>query len=703
MSSDADAMDKTRQTQLMRACRKDAMEDARSLLEQKASVNICSWVGKQAETALTVALLQSSTDLVKLLLENRAAPNLELGRCGHQPLTLAAQRGDVDKIKLLLEAKALIDESPRVKGSRQRHSALSEASRAGRPAAVNCLLKCNAWIGFRDHQGLNALMHAVSMCPSRDPFRYVEVADMLLKAGLSACDLSVKGEGIPAGRSVLMMACKSADVSMVRLLLANSASAEINVTDSSGASALTLSIWRGCPETVQLLLENHADANRVNQKGESAACYAQKMQSSQQIRNLVGCVAAPDPPSRKGELLDKAENRRRPANAVDSVARNEKKMKMADPSTDTDQQNGEVDLSALHQTGGSNWIFHQGQLINLEDEADTAGLSENDFAMLLAEACAKNERPSPALEKVPLQSWELDKMLQIAEQTMAAVESGRYTPQYGEVLLTSLRGWPGDVHWLQSEVKRMEELLTGKDHMSLQALRQEINDSLVSTLREVQKNLQSAILDPPRNCRRAAAEAGPLSMAVCSACHGSGKLLEEACPLCEGDPSFASETSSSSGCDHACDVVSQRGGFRKIRCCHCAYRQLHIEIFEGMKEWWHRRSMETPDIEQPDRWRFFCGACSRRWSAKEQSAGFSRADTQQSLSMPVPFGGCVLCVAGTATNAEEVHPSCIRRQGSNAHSSTEPHDASSEAGSWTLVLDSDDGGWAIVDVCDTST
>jgi len=704
---DIDAKDATRQTQLMWACRQDAMEEVRRLLEQKASVNIYSWIGGEAMTALSVAVLQSSTDLVKLLLENRAVPNLVLGRRGHQPLSLAAQLGDVEKMRLLLEAKALVAELPRGKdtyGQYRTESALLHASRAGHPAAVSFLLNCQASIGFRDQQDLSALMHVVSMCPSTDASRYVEVADILLKSGMSACDrLVAKDAGIPKGRSVLMMACKSANVSMLRLLLANRASAEINATDSSGASALTLSIWRGCPEIVQLLLESHADAQKVNHKGESAACYAQKMQSSLLIRDLVGRVAEPDLPPQKKKLLDRDEKRRR---TVESDVE-----EMFDPSTD--QRNGKVDLSALSQTGTSSWVFHQGRAINLEDETDTASLSEDEFAMLLAEACAKNERPTAALEKVPLQSWELEKMVQIAQQTMAAIESGRYTPEYGDVLLTTLRGWPGDAHWLEAEVQRIEDLLTGKDHSSLQALKQEINDSLVSTLREVQKNLHSVGLEIPSHGVKDAEASCPAEpyMEKCAVCHGSGELLPEVCPLCEGDPRFVKGTSSSSGCDHACDVISHRQGLPKTWCCHCACRRLHTELFEGLKAWWHSQSIETPDIRQADSWRFFCGSCYRRWSGMEQAACSSRTDMQQSLSIPVPFGGRVLCVTSSAMNAEAVQPSCIRRHGSDAHSRTamrstshnDSNDAPSEAGSWTWLFDSDDGSWEIIDECEAST
>mmetsp|Transcript_96180 Transcript_96180/g.170741 ORF Transcript_96180/g.170741 Transcript_96180/m.170741 type:complete len:748 (-) Transcript_96180:92-2335(-) len=699
-----DAKDSTGQTSLMRACSKDAVEDARSLLEKKANVNIFHRFSGEPATALSMAVLQGSRDLVKLLLENWAEPNLVLGPRGHQPLSHAARLGDVEKMRLLLDAKALVDELPRARdphSQHQRASALVEASKAGNPEAVSFLVKSRASIEFRDLSDMNALMHVVSWCPSRKACaNYDKVAEILLEAGISACDRLAKNVSIPRGRSVLMMACRSANLSTVRLLLAKRASAEINTTDSSGASALMISIWRACPEFVQLLLQSRADVNIVNQKGVSAASYADRMHSSQVIRNLVGaCVT--DSPSQQEDLLDQVDKRRRTAASADSVIRSDEAVAH---SSKTDQRHGEVDLSELQQAGGSNWVFHNGRVINLEDEADTACLAESEFATLLAEASAKNTLPRPASQKVPLQSWEFDKMVQIAQQTMAAIESGRYTPEHGQILLTMLRGWPGDVRWLQAEVQRMEGLFARSDQSSLQALRKEINDSLVSTLREVQKNLHLVGLEPPGDAE-ASCHAGP-DMDVCAACHGSGQLLEEACPLCEGDPHFAKETIFKPACRHACDVISHRQGLSKVGCCHCTHRRLPTELFAALKVWWHHQSFEPPEVQEAERWRFFCGACSIRWSGMEGSADFLCTDMQQSVLMPVPFGGRVLCVPRSEVHAEAVQPSSFQMKASDAHSRAAPlsnarhdsNDASSDAGSWTFLFDSDDvAGWEIVD------
>lgn len=90
-------------TSLMWAAQLNHTEIAAALLHAGANPNLVELTYE--ETALTIALFNDSIDVVKLLLENNADPNLQ-DSSGWTPLMTAASRGDAEGVQVLVEGGA---------------------------------------------------------------------------------------------------------------------------------------------------------------------------------------------------------------------------------------------------------------------------------------------------------------------------------------------------------------------------------------------------------------------------------------------------------------------------------------------------------------------------------------------------------------------------------------------------------------------
>jgi len=764
----------------MRACCEGLLEDARNLIDQGADVNLsihlpivtgtmCNSLASAAQgvpwTALSLAVFKSSTDVVQLLLDAQAHPNLQLRSNGDQPLTVAAYLGHVNKMQCLLQARAFVDEAPRINSSLggPRTSALLDAAREGHVEAVRLLLAYRASIKTQAPNGMNALMLATSnaFCP-----RYDEVVKVLLDAGSDACGKLPCGGFLNAGRTVLMLACKNGRPSVVSLLLDWGAGAVVGALDSNGSTAMVLSIWRDCDKVMKLLLSATVDANNVDGKGNGVAYYKKKFHGKRRKQSVLESSNEVEEDSHtlpSKALMREAGTWEDNSNPTGSASSSALVLgdtpaapipptvahEPADRPSATTVLPAEQNLTQLHKNGVHNWVFHKGQPINLEDELDTAHLSESELAMLLAQACAPRSPSHP----LPLQPWEMDKMLQIAEQTIAAIDAGRYISQYGEVLLNMLRGWPGDAKWVNAEVGRIEQLVTTNDAASLAALRREINESLVATLREVQKDLNRLQLENPepvvshRNLetvfQRTMAESklglgdteeeAALKQAIVESMAESMSPMAVAAGTTGNDASVGSasveesietksaaecsagiysvvtgtvgscDTTAGPFCDHTCNVVSNRQGQFRTSCCHCVCRGLRDGVLPGLDKWWRMRGICVPHVEEG--LRFFCGSCSIRFEVVERNL---------LEALPVPFGGNVLRAAAWASSsmrAEVVQPVGFhkRKHGGDSIATVKSvcndvDDALSDTSSWVLLDNPEDEGcWEVVDALSAVT
>merc|ERR1711956_179506 len=91
----------------------------------------------------------------------------------------------------------------------------------------------------------------------------------------------------------------------------------------------------------------------------------------------------------------------------------------------------------------------------------------------------------------PLQRWEAEKLKSVATQVVVALESGRYTEDFGQILLEQFQSWPGADTWAGAEGSRIALLVAvaQNDPHKKNELLQWIETSLLSTLREVEKEV----------------------------------------------------------------------------------------------------------------------------------------------------------------------------------------------------------------------
>lgn len=152
---------------LFKAVNKNDLSMARAAVLKGESVNP---VDNQGRTPLMVAIANGATDMVKLLLDNRAHVN-GADRVGNTPLHYAAQAGDGDMVGLLAAKGGKVNQE-----NKQGLTPLMAAARFGHAGAVERLLKVGARVDVADYTGRTALAWA-------DEGRNSRVATLLRGAG----------------------------------------------------------------------------------------------------------------------------------------------------------------------------------------------------------------------------------------------------------------------------------------------------------------------------------------------------------------------------------------------------------------------------------------------------------------------------------------------------------------------------------------
>jgi len=223
-----DETDEDGRTALILASVMHHTDIVKMLLEAGANPNLTDGYGK---TALMWAAYwgRSRTSIVKMLLEAGAKPNLT-DKDGKTALMLASEKGHTDIVKMLLNAEAnpnLVD----VDGK----TALMEASRNGHTDIVEMLLAAEVDPNLTDKDGRTALMWA-----SRNGHR--DIVEMLLAAEADP-DLTDKD-----GRTALMWASEKGHTAIVEILL--KAETNPNIMNKWGYTALMEAYNNGSPEDI---------------------------------------------------------------------------------------------------------------------------------------------------------------------------------------------------------------------------------------------------------------------------------------------------------------------------------------------------------------------------------------------------------------------------------------------------------------------
>ena len=239
---------------LLIAIKQGNLRDVKRYLELGADPNMKYKERYTWNTALMLASAAGFHEIVRVLLEGRADPNIR-DNWGYTALMLASERGHTETVRVLLEGRA----DPNIQDENVT-TALMQASMNGRTETVSALLDAGDDPNIQSNSGYTALMIA-SM------YGRAETVRILLENG---ADPNIQSNG---GYTALMRASQYGRAEIVRLLL--EARADPNIQSNLGWTALMGASKEGHTEIVRLLLEAGADPN-IQSNGWTALIWASK-------------------------------------------------------------------------------------------------------------------------------------------------------------------------------------------------------------------------------------------------------------------------------------------------------------------------------------------------------------------------------------------------------------------------------------------
>ncbi|RLN88039.1 hypothetical protein BBJ28_00022566 [Nothophytophthora sp. Chile5] len=267
-SIDVDALSSDQWTALMAASEEGHTDVVELLLTNKASVDTQLPNGA---TALNIACFNGQVGAVRALLASGAAIELA-DDLGFTALMVASQKGHTDVVELLLANKASIDaQGP------NGATALKIACQNGQVGVVRALLASSAAIELATDQGFTALMSASEE-------GHTDVVELLL-ANKASVDTQLSD-----GATALNIACQHGQVGAVRALLASGAAIEL--ANDQGFTALMAASQKGHTDVVELLLTNKASVDTQLPNGATALKIACQHGQVGAVRALLASGAA---------------------------------------------------------------------------------------------------------------------------------------------------------------------------------------------------------------------------------------------------------------------------------------------------------------------------------------------------------------------------------------------------------------------------
>jgi serine/threonine-protein phosphatase 6 regulatory ankyrin repeat subunit B len=215
-------------------------------------------------TALMIASRYGHTELVKFLLDKSAEVNLQNDK-GWSALKNASYNNHNHVVELLLkqDVRPMVD-------LQDDHgwTALMNASRHGNYELAELLLKSGADPNIRRKSGRTALKSASGN-------GWDKVVTLLLKYN---AEINVQDNDY--GMTALMYAITAGHISVAKLLIAKTESADIDLSDNEGRSALIIASDKGHGDVVKFLLKKGAAVYKYNKNGVSALTSAKNCETA---------------------------------------------------------------------------------------------------------------------------------------------------------------------------------------------------------------------------------------------------------------------------------------------------------------------------------------------------------------------------------------------------------------------------------------
>lgn len=244
-------------TRLNNAIVNSDLKDAQAAITAGADVN--NSVFNDQQLPLQIAIMQNNADMVKLLLDSGANPNLVGSYLNGTTLSQAADSGNERIFDMLIEKGAKV---------RDPNDLLWWAAMGGNDQIVKKLLARGGKANARQYMKSTPL-HVVSSAGA---------AKLLLSAG---AEIEAKEEG---GSRPLHCAADSEHIEIVKILLA--AGADKEAQDEKGKRPLHFAAYRGNEEIVRILLDAGVDRNAKDSEGKTAAMLAREC-NHEQIAELL--------------------------------------------------------------------------------------------------------------------------------------------------------------------------------------------------------------------------------------------------------------------------------------------------------------------------------------------------------------------------------------------------------------------------------
>lgn len=228
-------------------------EAVQAELQAGANVNQKDGDGR---SVLYIASLGGKNDVVRVLLDAGANPNLPAGRKGNDtPLHAAAKYGHWKTVEILVENGATVDIR-----NKARQTPLHYAAWNGRLLTVKTLLKAGASSQAVDYWGNGCLYYNHGIWHQRftsETNDLMATTTVLIAAGVPVNAAATS----PKGYTPLMSACANAPADVVKLLLLTGADPSAKLVN--GATALSIAEVKNRSDVISIL-KAHAAGGSVH-------------------------------------------------------------------------------------------------------------------------------------------------------------------------------------------------------------------------------------------------------------------------------------------------------------------------------------------------------------------------------------------------------------------------------------------------------